>query len=55
VRSTLPAAIQAIMQNGILDRTFRDALIPSFLFPAIADSEPWQGASATPRRSPARA
>jgi hypothetical protein len=43
VRSTLPAAIQAIMQNGILDRTFRDALIPSFLFPALADSEPWQG------------
>jgi len=43
VRSTLPAAIQAIMQNGILDRTFRDALVPSFLFPAIADSEPWQG------------
>jgi hypothetical protein len=43
VRSTLPASIQAIMQNGILDRTFRDALIPSFLFPAIADSEPWQG------------
>jgi hypothetical protein len=43
VRSTLPAAIQAIMQNGILDRTFRDALIPQFLFPAIADSEPWQG------------
>ncbi len=43
VRSTLPAAIQAIMQNGILDRTFRDALIPSFLYPAIADSEPWQG------------
>jgi N4-gp56 family major capsid protein len=44
VRSTLPAAIQAIMQNGILDRTFRDALVPQFLFPAIADSEPWQGA-----------
>jgi hypothetical protein len=43
VRSTLPAAIQAIMQNGILDRTFRDALVPSFLFPAIADNEPWQG------------
>jgi len=43
VRSTLLPAIQAIMQNGILDRTFRDALIPSFLFPAIADSEPWQG------------
>jgi hypothetical protein len=44
VRSTLPASIQAIMQNGILDRTFRDALVPQFLFPAIADSEPWQGA-----------
>jgi hypothetical protein len=43
VRSTLPAAIRAIMQNGILDRTFQDALVPEFLFPAIADSEPWQG------------
>lgn len=43
VRSTLPASIQAIMQNGILDRTFRDALVPQFLFPAIADSMPWQG------------
>lgn len=43
VRSTLPAAIQAIMQNGILDRVFRDALIPEFLYPAIADSMPWQG------------
>jgi N4-gp56 family major capsid protein len=44
VRSTLPASIRAIMQNGILDRTFRDALVPQFLFPAIADTEPWQGA-----------
>lgn len=43
VRSTLPAPIRAIMQNGILDRTFQDALVPEFLFPAIADSEPWQG------------
>ena len=43
VRSTLPASIQAIMQNGILDRTFQDALVPQFLFPALADSEPWQG------------
>jgi hypothetical protein len=43
VRSTLPAAIQAIMQNGMLDRVFRDALVPGFLFPALADSEPWQG------------
>lgn len=44
VRSTLPAAIQAIMQNGMLDRVFQDALVPEFLFPAIADSSPWQGA-----------
>lgn len=43
VRSTLPAAIRAIMQNGILDRTFQDALVPEFLFPAIADNMPWQG------------
>ena len=44
VRSTLPASIRAIMQNGILDRTFQDALVPEFLYPAIADSQPWQGA-----------
>lgn len=43
VRPTLPAAITAIMQNGMLDRTFQDALIPEFLFPALADQEPWQG------------
>ena len=43
VRSTLPAAIQAIMQNGLLDRVFQDALVPEFLFPAMSDSEPWQG------------
>jgi N4-gp56 family major capsid protein len=41
VRSTVPAAIRAMMQNGILDRVFQDALKPEFIFPAIADSEPW--------------
>ena len=41
VRSTLPAAIQAIMQNGFLARTFEDALIPDFLFPTIATPRPW--------------
>jgi hypothetical protein len=41
VRGSLPAAIQAMLQNGILDRVFRDALVPQFLFPQIADSEPW--------------
>jgi hypothetical protein len=43
VRSTLPAAIQAIMQNGLLYRAFEDALVPEFLFPAIATSRPWAG------------
>jgi hypothetical protein len=42
VRSTLPAAIQAIMQNGMLERTFEDALVPDFLYPAVASSRPWQ-------------
>lgn len=41
VRSTLPAAIQAMMQNGLLDRMFQEALLPKFVFPAIADSRPW--------------
>jgi len=44
VRSTLPAAIRAIMQNGLLDRQFRESLMPELLFPQIADIEPWQGA-----------
>src|SRR5438067_2981107 len=43
VRSSLPAGIQAMLQNGMLDRVFRDALVPQFLFPQIADSEPWMG------------
>jgi P22 coat protein - gene protein 5. len=43
VRGTLPANIQAMLQNGILDRVFQDALVPEFLFPQIADSAPWQG------------
>ncbi|MEU9149207.1 hypothetical protein AB0D59_01305 [Streptomyces sp. NPDC048417] len=43
VRSTLPAAIRAAMQNGLLDRVFQNALTPEFIFPAIADPEPWQG------------
>jgi hypothetical protein len=42
VRSTVPAAIRAMLQNGLLDRVFQDALHAEFIFPAIADSEPWQ-------------
>lgn len=43
VRAVLPAGIQAMLQNGMLDRVFRDALVPNFLFPQIADAEPWMG------------
>lgn len=43
VRSTLPAAIRAIMQNGLLWKAFEDALLPEFLYPRIADKRPWAG------------
>lgn len=43
VRSTLPAAIRAMMQDGLLDRMFLESLLPELLFPQIADVEPWQG------------
>lgn len=43
VRSTLPAAIRAMMQDGLLDGMFRESLLPELLFPQIADVEPWQG------------
>ncbi|MFD9603314.1 hypothetical protein [Streptomyces sp. NPDC059970] len=43
VRSSVPAAIRAMMQNGLLDRVFLEALRPEFIFPALADPEPWQG------------
>ncbi|ACU39441.1 hypothetical protein [Actinosynnema mirum] len=41
VWSTLPAAIRSLMQNGLLERAFEDALLPEFQFAAIADNEPW--------------
>lgn len=44
VRSTLPAAIRAMMQDGLLDGMFRESLSPELLFPQVADVEPWQGA-----------
>lgn len=44
VRSTLPAAIRAIMQNGLLDGMFRESLMPQLLFAQVADIEPWQAA-----------
>ncbi|MCX5601620.1 hypothetical protein OOK29_26060 [Streptomyces phaeochromogenes] len=41
IRSTLPAAIREIMQNGLLYRAFEEALLPEFLFPSIATPRPW--------------
>lgn len=43
VRSTLPARLRASMQPGFLEQMFRQALVPQFLYPAYADSEPWSG------------
>jgi hypothetical protein len=43
VRSTLPAQIRAIMQNGLLVRAFEDALFPALLYAAIGDNRPWSG------------
>mgnify|MGYP001565115815 FL=1 len=43
IRGQVPAAIRAMLQNGILDRVFRDALVPEFLYTKIADYEPWVG------------
>lgn len=42
VRSTLPPALQSMMQDGLLDRMFQESLAPELLFPQIADVEPWQ-------------
>ncbi|GAB6901858.1 hypothetical protein JCM9957A_49480 [Kineosporia succinea] len=43
IASALPAAIQGIVQKGLLQRVFRDALTPEWIFPTIADTEPWVG------------
>lgn len=40
-RDVLPASLQTIVQNGLLDRTFDDALIPLFLWDRLADVKPW--------------
>jgi len=43
-REVLPASLQAILQNGLLDRTFEDALVPAFLYDELAEVKPWAGA-----------
>ena len=51
IRSALPAALQTVVQNGFLEQVFRNALVPDFLFPAVADSDPWQGRLGSQRTS----
>jgi hypothetical protein len=43
IASGLPAAIQGIVQKGLLARVFLDALAPEWIFPQIAQTEPWLG------------
>lgn len=42
-REVLPAALQEIVQDGLLDGVFQDALVPAFLYDAIAEVRPWGG------------
>lgn len=42
-RESLPASLQAILQNGLLDHVFEDALVASFLYDTLADVRPWAG------------
>ena len=42
-RESLPASLQAILQNGLLDHVFEDALVASFLYDTLADVRPWPG------------
>jgi N4-gp56 family major capsid protein len=42
-RPVLPAALQAIIQDGELEAVFQDALRPDFLFPAAAAADPVAG------------
>jgi N4-gp56 family major capsid protein len=43
LRTQLPAAIRGIVQNGLVERAFQNALVPNFLYPQIADLQPIQG------------
>lgn len=40
LRTQVPAAIRAIVQNGLVEATFKQALVPDFLYPRVADHEP---------------
>lgn len=40
-RDILPASLQEIVQNGLLDATFEQALVPNFLYDDLAIEKPW--------------
>ncbi len=43
-REVVPASLQEILQNGLLDRTFESALQPALLYGSLAQVKPWAGA-----------
>jgi hypothetical protein len=44
IRPVLPAGLQAMIQDGLLEATFDNALRPDFLFPSAAIADPVAGA-----------
>ncbi len=40
-RDAIPASLQEIVQNGLLDGAFKQALVPLSLYDRLADIEPW--------------
>ena len=41
--NAFPAALQAIIQNGMLNRTFQESILPKLLFRQVATSRPFAG------------
>ena len=42
-REVLPASLAEVLQNGLLDHVFEDALVATFLYDTLADIRPWEG------------
>lgn len=43
VNALLPVGIRAIIQDGLLEAAFQNAMVPDFLFPSAADADPVSG------------
>ena len=43
-RDNLPPSVAEIVQNGLLDGIFQDALKPTFIYDSLADLKPWASA-----------